>query len=201
MEVDSLVRRVQLLGKLLLFASLFANCKQVSNKALHEIIVDAAFADSYFVDGKLHVHGVPFSGKLFGLHENSSDTAFISHYLNGLEEGEWRKFYTGHKLSEQRFYHQGKKVGELKSWWENGQRQMLYRFDQDEYEGTCCEWNPQGVLVRELHYHRGHEEGSQRQWYDNGTVRSNYMIKNGRRYGLLGTKNCVNVADSIAFDQ
>ena len=25
----------------------------------------------------------------------------------------------------------------------------------------------------------------------------NYVIKNNRRYGLLGTKNCINVSDSI----
>ena len=27
--------------------------------------------------------------------------------------------------------------------------------------------------------------------------KSNYFIKNDRRYGLLGTKNCENVSDSI----
>ena len=27
--------------------------------------------------------------------------------------------------------------------------------------------------------------------------KSNYIIKNNRRYGLLGTKNCVNVSDDL----
>ena len=34
-------------------------------------------------------------------------------------------------------------------------------------------------------------------FYNNGKVRSNYLVINGKRYGLLGTKNCVNVKDSI----
>jgi hypothetical protein len=34
-------------------------------------------------------------------------------------------------------------------------------------------------------------------WYDNGKVKSNYRIIEGRRFGLLGTKNCINVSDSI----
>ena len=34
-------------------------------------------------------------------------------------------------------------------------------------------------------------------WYNDGEIKSNYIIKNKRRYGLLGTKNCVNVSNSI----
>jgi antitoxin component YwqK of YwqJK toxin-antitoxin module len=48
-----------------------------------------------------------------------------------------------------------------------------------------------------LNYQKGHEEGEQKWWYDNGKIKANYIIKDGRRYGLLGTKNCINVSDSI----
>ena len=51
-----------------------------------------------------------------------------------------------------------------------------------------------------MNYVKGHEEGSQKMYYDNGKIRSNYTIIAGRRYGLLGTKNCVNVADSVFVD-
>lgn len=201
MAADSLVRLVRFPGRLLFLSFLMVGCKQVSKTQQKDICVDADSTHSYIIEGKLHIHGMAFSGMLFRKYENSSDTEFVSHYTNGLEDGEWKKFYPGNKLREQRFFDHGMKVGVMRSWWENGQLQMLYHFAQDEYEGSCSEWNPQGVLVRELNYHRGHEEGSQRQWYDNGTVRSNYVVKNGRRFGLLGTKNCVNVADSIAFDK
>ena len=75
--------------------------------------------------------------------------------------------------------------------------QQHYLFSNDEYEGTCREWNEAGRLVKEMNYKAGYEAGSQRSWYDNGRIRANYVIEDGRRYGLLGTKNCVNVSDSI----
>ena len=48
-----------------------------------------------------------------------------------------------------------------------------------------------------MSYYKGYESGGQKVWYPNGLIKSNYIMKNGRRYGLLGTKNCINVKDSI----
>ena len=51
-------------------------------------------------------------------------------------------------------------------------------------------------IIKSFNYVNGYENGSQKLWFNNGEVKSNYVIKNNRRYGLLGTKNCVNVSDS-----
>jgi len=48
-----------------------------------------------------------------------------------------------------------------------------------------------------MNYKNGYEDGRQEQYYDNGKVKANYIMMSGRRYGLLGTKNCVNVTDSV----
>ena len=47
-----------------------------------------------------------------------------------------------------------------------------------------------------MNYYNGKEQGSQKVWYNNGKIKSNYVVKDGRRYGLLGTKNCTNVKDT-----
>ncbi|MCX6338150.1 MAG: toxin-antitoxin system YwqK family antitoxin, partial [Bacteroidetes bacterium] len=65
------------------------------------------------------------------------------------------------------------------------------------YEGELSEWTFDGKLIHLAHYIDGQEEGSQKLWYDNGKIRANYVIIKGKRYGLLGTKNCKNVSDSI----
>ena len=127
----------------------------------------------------------------------TSDTAAVSYYSNGKEHGRWVRYHPNGKLMEERFFDHGKKTRIMKGWWANGQLQSLYHFYNDEYEGECSDWNEMGVLIRRMHYNRGHEEGLQQQWYDDGSVRSNYVIVKGRRYGLLGTKNCVNVSDSL----
>jgi antitoxin component YwqK of YwqJK toxin-antitoxin module len=148
-------------------------------------------------NGFMYYENIPFSGIAYTLFPNQKDTLEIMSYVEGKEHGIWKKFYANHQLREKREFNQGKKVGSLLRWWENGKMQMHYVFENDEYQGTCKEWNETGMLVKEMHYQKGHEEGSQKWWYDNGKIKSNYIIRNGRRFGLLGTKNCINVKDSL----
>jgi antitoxin component YwqK of YwqJK toxin-antitoxin module len=149
------------------------------------------------VNGTVLLHDKPYTGTIFTLYPGTQDTARIVRYLVGKEHGTWKQFYPGGHLQDQREFDRGRKVGQLLAWWENGNKKMHYHFENDEYEGTCREWNSEGQLVLEMNYHQGHEQGAQKMYYDNGKIRANYTIVNGRRYGLLGTKNCINVADSV----
>ncbi len=149
------------------------------------------------INGIVMQQNNPFTGTLFTLFPLTNDTAELIGYLNGKEHGEWKKYYSSNQLKEKRYFDNGFKVGEYITWWENGQKQSNYFFEADEYQGTCKEWNKNGTLSRILNYQKGHEEGEQKWWYDNGKIKANYIIKDGRRYGLLGTKNCINVSDSI----
>jgi antitoxin component YwqK of YwqJK toxin-antitoxin module len=148
-------------------------------------------------EGKLVWRNKPFTGILYSLDSLTKDTIEIVCFKEGKEEGEWKQFYPTGKLKEQRFFKDGKKVGKLASWWPNGNKKWEYYFEDGEYQGECKEWNPQGLLVKRMNYNKGYEEGLQQFYYDNGKVKANYFMKAGRRYGLLGTKNCVNVSDSI----
>ncbi len=136
-----------------------------------------------------------FSGWLYQTHE--SDTVLLESYINGLKEGYSKKWYSNKQLAEERLYIAGRKEGTHYAWWPNGNKQYLFTIRNDEYQGEFSEWNSEGSLIKLFHYKNGHEEGSQQLWYDNGKTRANYVIANGRRYGLLGTKNCTNVSDSV----
>lgn len=127
----------------------------------------------------------------------SGDTAVLQSYFNGVEEGFQKKWYANKQLAEIRFYINGKKEGEHKGWWDNGKPKFYFSLRDNEYEGEFREWNAAGLLIKQFHYHNGHEEGSQRLWWDNGTVRANYVIKNGKKYGLIGLKLCNNPYDSV----
>lgn len=139
----------------------------------------------------------PFTGIALTLDPLSGDTLEQVAYQDGMEHGEWRKFYPGGELMEQRFFLHGKKQGNYTAWWPNRQMRLLYHFTDGEYQGTCREWNDKGKQVKEMNYQAGHESGSQKVFYDDGKIKANYVLLNGRRYGLLGTKNCKNVSDSI----
>jgi len=137
-----------------------------------------------------------FTGYQFSLYPGG-DTAFVHSYFNGVEEGWQKKWYANKQLAEQRFYINGKKEGVQEGWWPDGKQKFLFETKDDEYSGEFKEWYASGLLGKQFHYINGQEEGSERLWWDNGTVRANYVIRNGKKYGLIGLKTCVNPYDSI----
>ena len=146
--------------------------------------------------GVCYVDGQTFSGSLIE-YTPLGDTLSWESYINGKEHGAWKKFYVDGKKSENRYFVDGKKEGEFLAWWPDGFLKFQYHFKNGEYNGALKEWDEYGNLLKESTYKAGYEEGLQKAWYPNGKIRSNYVMIKGRRYGLLGTKNCVNVSDSI----
>jgi antitoxin component YwqK of YwqJK toxin-antitoxin module len=197
MAADIMARRAPLRsnvcwGVLFLLAAC-GNHKRAQEQAQY---VNAADARLSQVNGTIQYQQQPFTGILFSLFSNS-DTAIAQGYRNGQAHGAWRQYYEKGRVKQERFFEDGSKEGRFTAYWPNGQKQLDYHFKNNEYEGFCREWNAAGVLIKEMHYVAGYEDGSQKLFYDNGKVRSNYVILNGKRYGLLGTKNCINVSDSI----
>jgi antitoxin component YwqK of YwqJK toxin-antitoxin module len=205
MEVDIMAHQAPLRNSILfiLFSGVFGcNTNAIKNPVPISISVSTSLlnkSEQHIImnNGLLFINNKPFNGTLFTLFSNEKDTATIENYINGKEHGEWRKHYSSNKIKERRFFTNGQKTGEYIAWWENGNKQLQYLFVADEYEGTCKEWSETGFLNKIMNYKKGHEDGQQQCWYDNGKIKANYIIKDGRRYGLLGTKNCINVSDSI----
>ena len=137
-----------------------------------------------------------FTGFRYTLYPNS-DTAVLQSYFNGVEEGTQKKWYPNRQLQEERFYINGKKEGIHKGWWPDGKEKFLFTAYNDKNDGEFKEWYSSGLLGKFFHYKNGQEEGSQRLWWDNGTVRANYVIRDGKKYGLIGLKTCINPYDSI----
>ncbi len=129
------------------------------------------------------------------------DTALFVSYLNGLEEGLSKKWYSNKQIAEIRIYHLGKKIGIHKGYWENGNPKFEYHFIQGEHHGIAKEWYENGQKYKVFHYNMGYEEGSQKAWWENGVIRANYVVKNGRRYGLIGLKLCMNPEDSVKISK
>ena len=144
----------------------------------------------------VYYHNSFFTGFRYSLYANS-DTASLQSYFNGVEEGHQKKWYPDKQLAEERFYINGKKEGTHRGWWPDGKQKFIFTVLNDEYEGEFKEWYSSGLLGKQFHYTNGQEEGSQRLWWDNGTVRANYVIKKGKKYGLIGLKTCVNPYDSV----
>jgi hypothetical protein len=203
MEMVFMERLVRLrYNGLLLCMGLLAACQQPRQQLSPEADLSTptvAITDSALGmrQGRVWYAANPFSGTVYALHPGGRDTAFIKQYLHGLEHGCWKQFYPSGRLREIRYFGQGQKTGTLTGYWENGQRMLQYHFEQGEYQDTCYEWAANGTLIKKMHYQNGQEAGQQQLFYDNGQIKSNYIIRHGRRYGLLGTKNCINVKEAI----
>jgi antitoxin component YwqK of YwqJK toxin-antitoxin module len=138
---------------------------------------------------------------MYELDSLNEDTLSIAEYSNGLLNGKVKKWYPGKQLMEERFYSEGKKNGKQISYWQNGIKRFEFIAKDDAYEGELKEWSVEGKLIHLATFKNGQEEGTQKMWYDNGKIRANYVMIKGKRYGLLGTKNCRNVSDSIFLAQ
>ena len=136
-----------------------------------------------------------FNGCLYQLMPNKKDTLQIQFFKNGIYDGIFKKWYSNKQLMEYRVYKNGKKNGIQVTFWKNGYKRFEYNAKNDTYDGEMSQWTNRGQLYHLAHYSNGQEEGSQKMWYENGKLRANYVIINGKRYGLLGTKKCKNVSD------
>jgi antitoxin component YwqK of YwqJK toxin-antitoxin module len=197
MEMDFMEQREQFLSRwlLTLFASIMFGCNNEQESATANVpyvYVQSNNALLHQHEGRLYYNGKPFSGYSIETFENG-DTARITPYINGKEEGWAKAFYTNKQIAEERFYVHGKKEGIHKGWWPNAKPKFEYHFLNDEHQGELKEWFSNGRLSRVFHYSKGYENGSQKMWWENGDIRANYFVKNGERYGLIGQKLCRNI--------
>jgi antitoxin component YwqK of YwqJK toxin-antitoxin module len=172
------------------------SCTQPEEK-INQIVMNSEGGNFSQLNGVVLLDGQPYTGTIYTLFPDSRDTARIVQYLVGMEHGIWKQFYPGGKLLDRREFNRGQKVGEVISWYENGQKKLHYYFENDLYEGTGREWNEDGTLVLEKNYHAGHEEGAQHEYHDNGEVRSSYVVKDGRRYSPPAFESSAPASDSL----
>lgn len=124
------------------------------------------------------------------------DTIMLTGYVNGKKQGRCYTRFPNRRYQSVEHFINGKAEGRQQKWWENGQLKYEAYFKNDVFDGRLLEWNPNGVLMRDNHYQNGQEAGRQKMWYDNGKLRANYIVKDGRTYGLTGTMNCSNAIEN-----
>jgi hypothetical protein len=112
-------------------------------------------------------------------------------YAGGQLEGLQQQWYANGTLREERFYHANRKVGRHRGWWPNGNPRFEYTIQNDVPTGTHRDWFENGQLAALFTYApNGQPEGRQTMWFADGQLRANYVVRQGRRFGLFGTKGC-----------
>ncbi len=173
------------------------SCKKTKEQPIPPIYHLLSEENIIVKNDTLFLNGRKYDGFLLQLNPNGKDTLSIEGFKNGLLSGISKKRFPNGQLMEERHFLNGKKHGQQTAYWQNGNKRFEFMAKNDAYEGELKEWGNSGYLYHMGNYVNGQEEGAQKMWYENGKLRANYVIIQGKRYGLLGTKNCKNVSDSI----
>lgn len=89
----------------------------------------------------------------------------------------------------------GKKEGLSKFYWPDGKLKCEANYQNGIYHGSVTRYFENGNLFSSFNYDQGQESGKQQIWKSDGRIKVNYEVINGRKYGLTGVKNCVNVLE------
>jgi antitoxin component YwqK of YwqJK toxin-antitoxin module len=162
-------------------------------ETIPQIFFNASEVNIKTQQGISYINKKPAHGYLFLLQKK--DTVLLEGYINGKKNGRCFSKYSNLRYQSIQYFINGKAEGLHQSWWENGKIKQLAEYNKDVFDGSLKEWNQDGMITRDNHYINGHEAGKQRLWYDNGKLRANYVIKDGRMYGLSGTMNCFNATE------
>ena len=178
--------------------SIVINDKLAINNAIPNAVVNSKDSFLQMHQDTLFFHDKKFSGTIFNTY-SSGDTAMIQQFSSGLEQGFFKKWYVNKQLAESRFFQAGKKLGKHIGFWEDGKPKFEFYFTKGEHDGIANEWYANGQAYKAFHYTMGYENGSQKMWWENGVIRANYVVKQGRRYGLIGLKLCMTPQDSLDY--
>lgn len=131
-----------------------------------------------------------YTGYTYELHENGN-TKLKTRWIAGKRHGKQISWFENGQIKEVRFYKNNKKEGHHQGWFEDGTPRFEYHFIDGKYHGSFKQWYPDGAIAAEHNYEMGLEAGPQKVFELDGQIRANYFVKNGYRYGLVGSKNCI----------
>ncbi len=134
----------------------------------------------------------PFTGQVRQYFLNGAIKS-MTNYRNGLKEGEALKFFEHGAIAERRYYNNNEKSGTHMGWWPSGVARFKISYLNGLYHGKYEAWFKNGARYKLFHYNAGEEAGSQQMWKEDGTFRANFYVENGRRFGLIGLKQCKSV--------
>ena len=141
------------------------------------------------INGVTLVDQHPFSGHVRE-HFANGQLKRDATYRDGKLHGRTRGWHENERPDYSRTYSAGLEAGTHEGWYENGSRRFEYHFSKGMSEGVAKQWYRNGKPYTLFHFANGQETGRQQMWDTEGKLRANYIIREGRRYGLPGSVGC-----------
>jgi antitoxin component YwqK of YwqJK toxin-antitoxin module len=140
-----------------------------------------------------------FNGQIKDLWPNGRIKS-IQTIIKGKQEGLSETFYPNGTIESKRWYSSGEKDSIHSGWWENGNKKYEYHFKNGLYNGCFTEWYQSGNMIQQLMYEDGKELYG-KGWRDNGKLYMNFVMKNGRRYGMNNSNLCYGLKKETVIEK
>ncbi|CAM2006443.1 toxin-antitoxin system YwqK family antitoxin [Acanthopleuribacter pedis] len=130
----------------------------------------------------------PFSGVVW--RAATEGNGRLVSYHNGLREGLALSWRGDGGIATVRRFAADRKVGTHLGWWPDRRPRFVYHFENGLTHGPQHTYYADGRPATAYHFIQGRETGAQKAWTRKGELVANYVVRNGRRYGLIGAKPC-----------
>lgn len=175
---------------ILILGVFLVSCKQ-GEKSVSKLTISLNDPGLTIHNGVCYYRDKLFNGILQDLHENGALKSVI-HYNDGRKNGEESTYYPDGNKETWRWFIKGEKDSVHRGWWPNGQLKFEYHFTKGNYNGLFSEWYQGGQPLKKIVYKNGEELGATG-WRENGKLYMNYIMKDGRRYGIANANLCYNL--------
>lgn len=140
------------------------------------------------IDGTIRLSGKPYTGVGVEYYPNRQLARRVE-FKNGLKEGETRSYSDMGKLTEVGRFHKGLRNGLQEMWFIEGPKQQEERYVNGVLEGIQTKWHLSGRIFRRENFKKG-KLISRKVFYPTEEVFSNYVNKDGRKYGIDSGELC-----------
>ena len=97
----------------------------------------------------------------------------------GKKEGEYKRWYSNGQLWVQLYYKERKLDGESKWWYDNGQLEFQKYYKEGKRDGEFKDWHENGQIEVQIYYKEGKLEGECKWWNEQGELISHKIYIGG----------------------
>jgi len=160
----------------------------VSNGKDQRVEISPTDTALHLINGIFYYRSLKYTGDIKEIYHDGLLKS-IQHLQDGKQEGLAETFYEDGKPESSRWYTKGEKDSTQTGWWENGNIKYEYHFKNGTYNGMFTEWYQSGRMLQQVMYAHGNEVYG-RGWRESAKLYMNFVMKDGRRYGLNNSNLC-----------
>ena len=153
----------------------------VGGSKIMEKFINDRFCDNIDGSSYRYLHGRLILNALKYLWEHVETACENYIVFNGRREGEYKMWYKNGQLLEQCTYANGKLEGEHKIWCENGQLWEQCAYLDGKEKGEYKSWYTNGQFFTQCTYVNGKLEGECKIWHRNGQFIKKCFYVNGEQ--------------------